>query len=322
MAEEIESIVGTSTGVLETGEGSLLVATRDLVEEHSKATLEFFQTEHGLANVPIVRDPRGNVTVLNPSQFDAYRIKPLRRTGTAKLTELQSLIDYINAYKDGSSAVFADDTREAPKITAVLDYNSQGGPNDGGQRFGQDRAGHALPLSDEWKAWNELDGDQVTMLNFARFLEDHIVDVLPVGMVELSEAQEKFVKALGGFERIADPNKLMELATGLRVNEQSEVSEARNLQSGEGELVLRSQHVDASGSKLVIPSMFVIAIPVFRNGPPYQIIVRLRYRRQGGISFIYEMWRADLVFDHAFNEAVQAVADGTSLPVYRGSPNA
>jgi hypothetical protein len=73
--------------------------------------------------------------------------------------------------------VFADDNRKAPSITAVLDYHKRGGPDDGGQRFGRHQARHLLPLSDEWKAWAELNGEAITMPNFARFLEDHIVDV-------------------------------------------------------------------------------------------------------------------------------------------------
>lgn len=157
------------------------------------------------------------------------------------------------------------------------------------------------------------------MPNFARFLEDHIVDVLSPGMIELSPAQEQFVEALGGRGRIADPARLMELATGLRVYEEAQVSQVTNLQSGEGELVLSSQHGDGQGGKLNIPSMFVIAIPVFQHGERYQILVRLRYRKVSGIVFIYELWRDDMVFDHAFNEGVERVRDETKLTVYRGS---
>jgi hypothetical protein len=112
----------------------------------------------------------------------------------------------------------------------------------------------------------------------------------------------------------------MELATGLRIYEEAQVSQATNLQSGEGELILTSTHSDGQGGKLLIPSMFVIAIPVFQHGELYQIVVRLRYRKTGaGIVFVYELWRDALVFDHAFNEAVQRVREETSLTVYRGT---
>jgi uncharacterized protein YfdQ (DUF2303 family) len=303
----------------ETGEGSLLAATVALVEEKSKAELEGFQVDGG-GIAPIVRNPHGTVEVLKPSTFDDYRDKPLFRSGNVQLADLDSLIAYTNAFKDANSAVFADDMRTAPAITAVLDYHAPGGPLEGGQRFGRHKATHTLPLSDEWSAWHELDGDKISMPNFARFLEDHIVDVLGPGQIELSPAQEAFVDALGGRDRIATPAKLMELATGLRVYENAEVNQAVNLQSGEGALTMVSQHTDGAGAQLIVPKMFVIAIPVFHNGPAYQIITRLRYRKEQGINFIYELWRADLVFDHAFNEAVDRVKDETQLATFKGRP--
>jgi uncharacterized protein YfdQ (DUF2303 family) len=256
--------------------------------------------------------------VINPGEFDAYRSIPLYREGIANLSDLKSFVEYTNTFKEDGSAVFADDERTAPSIVTVFDYHR---PGDGGQRFGRHRATHAMPLSDEWQAWHAYNGKSLTMQNFARFLEDHIVDVLPSGLIQLSAEQERFVDALGGVDRIAEPAKLMELATGLRIFEAGEVAQATNLQSGEGEIVMRSQHNDASGGKLVVPSMFVIAVPVFKSGPSYQIIVRLRYRKDGGITFIYELWRDDLVFDHAFNEAVETVREGTSLATYRGTPS-
>jgi hypothetical protein len=293
-------------GIHEIGvHGSVLEQTRALVDETVKPTLGQVELRDGeTAHVLLEHD---GFSVIDPDGFNDYRAKPLFYSGTAELGDLDSLIAYTNRHKDDCSVVFADDDRKAPTFTSVLDYHSAGGPASGGQRFGRHQARHALPLSDEWKAWADLNSEPITMPNFARFLEDHIIDVMPPGMIELSEAQEKFVAALGGSGRIADPAKLMELATGLRIYEEAQVSQATNLQSGEGELILTSTHSDGQGGKLLI-------------GELYQIVVRLRYRKTGaGIVFVYELWRDALVFDHAFNEAVQRVREETSLTVYRGT---
>jgi hypothetical protein len=65
--------------------------------------------------------------------------------------------------------------------------------------------------------------------------------------------------------------------------------------------------------------MVVLNIPVFKSGELYQILVRLRYRKQaGGVVFFYELWRDDRVFDHAFDEAAERLSGATSLPLFRG----
>lgn len=315
-----EPYAGERKYVAETGEGSLLEHTVELVSARNRSEIDTFALEHGLEAAVAELSPNGGVEIISPTAFDAYRSKPLYRSGTANLTSLKALTDYTNRYKGDETVAFASDDRANPSITTIFDYHAPGGPDAGGQRFGRHQAKFALPLSDEWKAWAELNGETITMQNFARFLEDHIVDVMPSGMIELSERQEKFVSALGGHDRIADPARLMEIATGLRIYENSQLSQATNLQSGEGELIFTSEHQNGQGGKLVVPSMFVIAIPVFRHGDPYQIIARLRYRKtSGGVVFVYELWRDDLVFDHAFGEALGTFEKDTGIAPFLGN---
>lgn len=312
-------VYGGREGVGETGEGSLLAQTRNLVEAAHKpkiVTVDIGGEETAL----VALKPDGEYEEISPDYFDGWRSKPLRLTENPTVTSLASLIDYTNRFKGSASVVFASDDRASPSISTVLDYHLSGPPGDDNARHGNHVVNFPVPLSDEWKAWTKLNGQNISMPNFARFLEDHIVDVLPQGMIALSDEQERFISALGGMDRVADPAKLMELASGLQVFTKGELQQAQRLASGEAQLTIREQHVDAAGQQLVIPSTFVIAIPVFRNGDRYQILVRLRYRATGeGVVFFYELWRNDLVFDHAFDEAVQKVGEETSLPVFRGS---
>ena len=68
----------------------------------------------------------------------------------------------------------------------------------------------------------------------------------------------------------------------------------------------------------------LIVIPIFARSPVfYRIIARLRYRIANGKPvFWYEMWRPDLTFETAFNEAVADVGEKTGLPIYLGLPEA
>jgi hypothetical protein len=309
--------------------GSVVTDVRSLVEDYAKAEVISVTEPNTGMSVPAVI-AHGGIVSVPTSAFDAFRSYPRFRHGTAQMLSLDSLIHHINRFKDDGSAVFADDDRARPSITAVLDYHREGGaaePLSGnvGQRFGKHRSAFNFPLSDEWIAWNEKNAEAMTMVDFAEFLENRIIDVLFIipGEDSLPEDVQRLVDTLGGDNTVATPNKLMELARGLQINENAVVQEAVNLASGEGIVRFQSEHTDAHGQPVKVPSLFLIAIPVFRNGPFYRVAARLRYRKQGGrLTFWYELWRTDRTFDHAFKEAVERVAVETALPVFTGKPEA
>lgn len=315
-----ETISGESEALNQPG-GLALEKVCDLVESYVRPeiiTLE--EPDTGVKQLAVVSQ-NGSVQPVASSLFDSVRGTPKRREGNATLLDLGSFIDHTNRFKDDDSVVFADNNRSSPSLTAVLDYHRAGSSSD--PRFLKHTSKFAFPLSDEWKAWQAADAQPMKMRDFAAFLEDRIIDVLPVEGLELNDDQARFVQTLGGERRIADPASLMALATGLQVFENSEVSSAVKLSSGEAKMTFTSQHVDAQGGELKVPSLFVLGIPVFDNGAPYQVLVRLRYRKIGAdLVFFTEMWRTDRVFDHAFDEAVDQVKSETGLPVLLGKPEA
>uniref|UniRef100_UPI0035CAE0A1 DUF2303 family protein n=1 Tax=uncultured Sphingomonas sp. TaxID=158754 RepID=UPI0035CAE0A1 len=301
------------------GDG-IVTEVRDLVESYVKA--EVIEVTEPGSGVKALAVRSGNtVTPMASSIFDQYRTNPLRRAGTATMLSLDSLIEHINRFADTDTVVFADDNRVSPSLTAVLDYH-RAGP-DAMPRFGKHRSIYAFPVSDEWKAWSKANAEPMGMVDFAAFLEERIIDVLFVENDEdLPEDVQRMLDALGG-GAVATPNKLMELARGLQINESAVVQEAINLQSGEATIRFQAEHTDQNGAPLKVPSIFLIGIPVFNNGPLYRLAARLRYRKNGGkIVFWYDLWRTDRTFDHAFAEAVERVKIETQLPVLIGKPEA
>lgn len=302
------------------GDG-VIAQARDLVEDYVKA--EIISVAEPSTGITLAAVRHGNdIRVLPPSTFDPYRPQPLFRTGSAVMLSLDSLIEHANRFKDDDSVVFADDSRTNPSIIVVLDYHRAGSTAD--PRFGKHRSTFTFPLSDEWKAWNDKNAEAMGMVDFAAFLEERIIDVLYVeGEDDVSEDLGRLIDTLGGRDTIATPNKLMELARGLQINEAAVVQEAVNLASGEGIVRFQSTHTDEHGAPIKVPSLFLIGIPVFRNGPLYRVAARLRYRKSGGkIVFWYELWRTDRTFDHAFKESVERVKADTGLPVLIGKPEA
>lgn len=292
----------------EKAEKYLTPATIDVKDPVSGATGLAVLSHKGIEAVPA-------------SIFDDYLGRPRFRRGVATLTSLDSFIEHVNRFKSPESVVFACDDRTNPSLTAVLDYHPAGADSD--PAFGKHRSSFKFPLSDEWKAWHGNNGPEnaMGMREFAEFLEDRIVDVEHPADISFSDEQtQDFIDKLGGKKKIASPTKLLELSTGLSINENAVITEETKLSSGEGHIVFQSEHVDASGMAVDIPSLFVLAIPVFRNGPYYRVVARLRYRVRGGVTFWYELWRTDRVFDHAFNEAVDTVKASVDLPLLLGAP--
>ncbi len=302
----------------------IVAEVRNLVETYGKADVISVRDPVSGIEAPMIRS--GNAVLPLPaSGFEEYRLEPRFRRGTATMLSLDSLIEHLNRFKDQDSVVFADDDRAAPSITAVIDYHLAGPPGITPTRFGKHRSTFGFPVADEWKAWTAANKKEMAMVDFAAFLEERLPDILALipGEDSLSEDIEGMVNALGGDDIIATPTRLMELSRGLQVNEASTVREVVNLASGEGVVQWEATHNDATGAPLRVPKVFLIGIPVFRNGYLYRIAARLRYRaRAGKITFWYELWRIDRTFDHAFKEALDRVKTETALPVLLGKPEA
>lgn len=264
---------------------------------------------------------RNGVRAIDPAIFDQFRTKPLARTGTASLTTLESFIAHTMRFKMENSVIFARDDMAAAKLTTIFDYHPAVSDELDDTANLRHRAEYAFPLSDEWKAWHGMNTQQMTMADFAQFLEDRIVDVISDGQPS-SDVAKTFIKSING--KMASPTKLIELARGLQVYENSALKEARNLSTGEGQLTFTSEHVDADGKPLSVPNLFMICIPVFARAPNYyRLLARLRYRKApGGVVFWYELWRADLAFEEAFAEACEQVRTETGLPLFTGTAEA
>lgn len=246
--------------------------------------------------------------------LDDYLERPERRKGTAKLGDLQSFIAHANRFKDTGSALFADPTPTRPSLTSVLDYHQGAG---GQPRFGKHRGVYEFPLSDEWKIWTGRASKPMAQAEFGEFLENYVTDVLdPAG----AGPTAKDLAATIGCH-FASPSKLLELSRGFSVNVGTKVRNAQNLSTGEISVQYQVEHADDAGALLKVPGAFLVGLPVFKAGAPYQLAVRLRYAlRDGSVAWRFELHRADRVFDHAFNEACTKATADTDLPLFVGAP--
>jgi uncharacterized protein YfdQ (DUF2303 family) len=306
----------------------------DAVERLDKSeSLGFILNDAGAKQVTgtVVVLPEGKTLHSLKPFFDEVRLVPERLKGTARLTTLESFIEHVLRFKDNGTAIFcADYNSPNPKLIAVFDYSYAEtviGIEEGSTakteirpRFGQHRAQYDFPLSDEWRAWKGMaDKGAISQAQFAEFLEERIADVLPPE--EAGEQTRRFAEQLG--MTMASPQRLLGLSRGLSVRVSSKVTNVQNLSSGEGEFQYSEEHQNEAGAPLKVPGAFVLSLPVFRNGAPYQVPVRLRYQVSGGqVTWRFVLQRIDRVWDHAMNEACKLAATETGRPLYYGSPEA
>ncbi|MDB4993662.1 MAG: uncharacterized protein JWM74_1094, partial [Myxococcaceae bacterium] len=287
-----------------------------IVKEHIKPQLMTVgkDTEE-MRSAEVLMLPRGMRAHSVKAFLDEYRTAPERRKGTAKLQDLASFIAHAKRFKNTDSALFANPDPKAPSLTSVIDYHHSG-PKDYA-RYGEHRGLYCFPLSDEWKAWTSLAGVGMSQEVFAAWVEDHITDVAdPRAAGETAKALAQTIGA-----EFASQARLLELSRGLSIRVGQRLKTKVNLDSGECSLQFESEHQDETGAPLKIPGAFLLALPVFKTGAAYTVAVRLRYRTSGAsVTWYVDLYRADRIFDHAFNEACEQAQTETELPLFVGAP--
>lgn len=294
-----------------------------LGEQHLAKAVAIYEPGTGVESIAVLK-PGGSIEALNSDLFDEYRLRPKAYTGTANVTRIESFVDHVNRFKDSQSALFAFDNMSSPSLTAVLDYNECRNDPDypiNGPRWGNHQTRFSFPLSEEWKKWTGKNGVAMGLTSFAEFVEERFIDVEAVSDISALNDDIRKLVATVGRNGLAGPSALIELSRGLKVHVKDEVTNAANIASGEVEVQFKSEHVDAKGRKLSVPSLFIINIPVFARGDVFRIAARLRYRlKEGQLTFWYELWGHDRVFEQAFTEVCEKARDETALPLFFGTP--
>jgi uncharacterized protein YfdQ (DUF2303 family) len=268
-------------------------------------------------DVPYLVLPTGQKVCSLKSILEEWRENPVRVNGVSQAQTLDSFIDSINRFKGPSSAVFCDWT--APSIQVVFDYHRA--EDDGDRaRWCQHRCVYSFPFSEQWKAWSEISGAELSQRDFAEFIEDHLDDVAdPAKAGETAKGLMEMLEL-----SLASPSKVLALSRGLSIRENIHVAEQVALSSGEVQFTLQSEHTDGAGQKLCIPRAFLVGVPVFLGRERgYPIPVRLRYRLPGGkVTWILILHEADKYIRDAVQEDASRVAAETKLPLFWGSPEA
>ncbi len=205
---------------------------------------------------------------------------PSRIRQRVELLTLDSFTEYVAQFKSDTSHVFADES--AAHYEAVLDYHNE----DGSRGTCDHIARYACPQSDPWKLWTGASGRKMNQVDFARFLEDNLPDITAPPAADF-----------------------LQLVLQLQIHKSANfVSDVR---LDNGQTTLRYEETIRGNTKqadLSIPDSFVIALPVFVDGPRYLVKCRLRYRLDDAkLAMWYELERPLDVFRTAVKAVSEAV---------------
>ncbi|MDE1464824.1 DUF2303 family protein [Spartinivicinus poritis] len=213
------------------------------------------------------------------TSIEQYLPHPIKMRQHVKMNTVQSLINYINRFKNPHTTIFADDTRQS--FNAVIDFHvSQDEP-----RSGSHTVEYGCPLSREWEAWQCRNNEKMDQTTFAEFLEERAEDIVNPSGAELLEIALKF-----NVIRKAVFGSAMRLSTG-----EYQFTYSEDNQKGTVEL----------------PEQIKLGLAPFHNGEKYEVKAKLYYRLQEGQLLLwYKLVEPERVIEDAFNEVTQRIQAG------------
>lgn len=263
--------------------------------------------------------------------------KPTQRKGTARLTDLDSFIAWVERFKGENTVIFAEEEGLAKaSLCAIIDYHGQGPPitdgsNDPTASHMLHRGVYRFPLSDEWRYWNEISGRWIGKDQMGEFIEARALDVAEPtpnllnreptkgSMATWEQKMYDLARAIEG--RFGSFSTFLQLSKRFTVYESSNIEVTSNRDTGEQSIAFTNEHKDQEGKPISLPNLVLIQIPVLKNGPKYRMAVRFRYKKQGQqLAFQFTLVQPDAVFRDAFNEAVDKVEEETGTPIFYGFP--
>lgn len=258
----------------------------------------------GTGGHKVWRDAAGNVTSIK-NLIDEYAPLPGRVRGTEVLHDLPSFLAECERWKGDALTVYVNALNpDRASIVAVTNDAQPGKPH---------HRDHTLiynpPTHPNLTKWKQA-ANWMNQAVFADFIEDRLGDVRSratlVDLAARSDADkanaEPLLDAATRLElRLGSQADLLTVSRGLDANVGRKVVGRVNLQNGAATFNFE-ENVDTG--PVVVPSGFVIEVPVFNGSPSCLILARLRFMVKDGLV----QWRVLLHdMEHVYAEAVEAI---------------
>lgn len=230
------------------------------------------------------------------SQHALYTVKPEYVKQTVSLQRTESLVNYVNRYKLTETTIFAD--IGADRLDAIIDYHGPStGPAGNGADFLAHRANLQLHKDAAWVLWTKIDGQMMSQLDFARFIEENADDISIPSAGELHDA----IRDLQAHRKV-NFTKAVRTSTDSENFEFAVENEAR------------------TKGGLELPTRFTLRIPVYFGEPTIEINAFLRWRiEEDSLKLGIALNRPDFIRQEEFQRIAREVGDATERPVIYGT---
>jgi uncharacterized protein YfdQ (DUF2303 family) len=182
---------------------------------------------------------------------------------------------------------------EGEEFTAILDYHEKKDAPGWCDHVATFKARRSV----EFQTWMNQNRKQMTQVDFARFLEENLPDVVEPNSADLLQVALTF-----------EAKKSVEFSSGVRL--------------ANGQIQFQYDEVvrgTAQKGSIEVPEQFTLGIPIHVGGPAYRIPVRFRWRLQEGKAiFWYEIVRPHRFIEDALKEIRERVGKETSVPIMAG----
>jgi uncharacterized protein YfdQ (DUF2303 family) len=216
---------------------------------------------------------------------------PNRIRQRVEMLNVPSFAAYVMRYATDDTVIFANEP--AASYEAVLDYHVPLVSND--DPLARNDCDHTVvytcPQSDQWKLWNKGNGSMQGQVEFATFLENNLRDI-----------------------HSPSPAEFMELCLHFQIHKTASFESGHRLTDGQTQFHYSEEIRGSSNKKaghIDIPATFRLAIPVFVDGPRYELEARFKYRlHDGALSLGYDLIRPLEVYTAAVKEVTEQIQKG------------
>jgi uncharacterized protein YfdQ (DUF2303 family) len=253
-------------------------------------------TALGAPHAPGTEDGTGAYAVV-PTGYELKSLEeflphPLRVKEAVQLHETESFIEYVNEYRRPGTHIFF--CQETERFVAVLDFHE----NPATPNWCDHVSSYQPTRSPEFKTWSAYDRKTMTQVDFARFLEENMPDIVEPASAHMLEVALTF-----------EAKKSVEFSSGVRLP-------SGQIQFEYNEVIRGTSQKGA----MEVPEKFFLGIPIHVNEPNWRFEARLRWRLQEGkVVFWYELVRPHRQVEQALKEIRERIASKTTVPVLAGA---
>lgn len=253
--------------------------------------------------------PGGYPYVVVPDGYNVVNAKsagllkpelPNHRSAQLTMGNHTSFIQYLQRYFSDDLLLLAQrgaKNGQGYSVRGILDYHP-----DGSDHTKANWAEHVVVLnlqtSDEWNQWVSRSGKEMPQVDFAHFIEDHLLDIVePSHSVITAVATKLEAKRNVQFRSEYEPS-----------NAQVKFLYDETVQGS------------VSGGHIEVPRMLKIKLMPFRGYKVFEFDLRLRWRLdKEKLAFFYEFIRPDAILDAVFDEIIAQIQSETAKKVLEGS---